>query len=345
MTLRQQLQQFVDRETARADQATVGYLDEPTGEYITDAPGNDGYVFVTYGGQNGFGGVVGIAHSFQGAAPKVPIFVRGRGGVARVLKNNDSKTAAYNPSANNNYAYTVQKHTHAIGSGMVDPVEANRFVPGLVRPFSEGGSFGLKVYVEATQYESSNTLTWFPGRDLDLTSHVPGTANKQRWVVVGIDPATNLPTAKSDIDYTIAASMNASQLDGFDFAPNVPLGAVILRNGQTAINTFKDFADLRVFATSNSTSLTRTVVTKTANYTLVASDDVILIDASAGDVTITFPVTSTSGKTYTGKRIDNTANTVTLSGNGNNIDGAATATLFPYESIVSIGDGSDWWII
>ncbi|MHC4617381.1 MAG: hypothetical protein ACYTEQ_06465 [Planctomycetota bacterium] len=345
MALRNTLAAFVDHETRRADQASLGKL-EDDGSYTVEAPGKDGYVFFTSGGKDGYGGVVGIARSFQGVAPKLPVFVREESGVAKVMSNNAAKTAAYNPSDNNNFAFSVARHTHGVGSGMTDPVQANRFIPGLVRPFREGGVFGLKVYIEATQYESNNTLTWFAGNSLDLTSFVPGTANKQAWIVCGIDPSSNLPTAKADADYSTATSMNPSQLDGFDFEGNVPLGAVILRNGQTAIDTFKDFADLRVFATSNSTAKTPNVVVITANYTVTASDDVILVDASGGDVTITLQASAAIRSALYIKRKDTTkANTVTISGNGNSIDLQANQTLYTMESMRLQSDGSDWWIL
>jgi hypothetical protein len=344
MALRHTFAHFVERETTRGDQVLIGYLDSATGEYKTDAPGNDGYVFTTYGGIDGYGGVVGIARNFQGAAPKVPAFVRARGGVARVEKNNDSKTATYNPSPNNNYAYTVQKHTHGIGSGNPDPVEANRFVPGLVRPFSEGGSFGLKVYIEATQYEYQNTLTWWASGSLDLTSYVPGTANKQRWVVVGIDPTTNTATAKSDSDYSTVASMNPSQLDGFDFEGNIPLGAVILRNGQTAINTFKDFADLRVFATGNSTAQTPNVKSITANYTALTSDNIIYADTSSSDITVT--LYAIADKSFASILIKNTGTgRLTVDANGSEvIENDTDLIMSAGDSATFKSDNTQWWI-
>lgn len=255
MTLRKTLQAFIERETSRADQASLGYLNEATGKYVTDAPGNDGYVFITYGGENGFGGVVGIARNFQGAAPKVPVFVRGQGGVARVVKNNDSKTAAYNPN-NNNFAYAVQKHTHGVGSGNVDPVQANRFIPGLVRPFKEGGSFGLKVFIESFIYEFDNEIQTWSGQPFDLTSSVPATPNKKVWAIVGVDPMDNTPTVVTGDEFSSVALMGIDKIDGTLFAGLIPLGAVVLTNGQTKLNNMAGFSDLRIF-TSRVRSIAR----------------------------------------------------------------------------------------
>ncbi len=344
MTLQDSLKQFVRRHANLAtEQGTVGRRDPDTGELIVDVPGGDGLIYVTTGGKDGFGGVVTIVRHFAGATPGLPVALERSFGETRIKRAIDQKLKSYNPT-NAAYAYNVSKHSHAVGSGNVDPVSANRFVPGLVRPFREGGVFGLKVFVEATQYEYQNTLTWFPGRDLDLTSFIPGTANKQAWIVVGIDPTTNLPTAKSDIDYSTVATMNPSQLDGFDFAGNVPLGAVVLQNGQTAINTFKDFADLRIFASSDSAQRAA-VRTITANYTIITADNTIFVNASS-DLTVTMPASVAGGDTFIIKRIDsNTGDTVTIDGDGNNVEGVATFDLASAESIQLRNDGSDWWVI
>jgi hypothetical protein len=60
------------------------------------------------------------------------------------------------------------------------------------------------------------------------------------------------------------------------------------------------------------------------NYTTLASDETILVDATAGNITITLLVASgNSGKKVYIKKIDSTANTVTVT-NSTNIDGATT---------------------
>jgi hypothetical protein len=74
------------------------------------------------------------------------------------------------------------------------------------------------------------------------------------------------------------------------------------------------------------------VVTVTTNYTALATDDVILVDCTAGDVTITLPAASTAGSGLTPRlairRIDNSANTCTLAAAGTDtVDGAASVTL------------------
>ena len=77
---------------------------------------------------------------------------------------------------------------------------------------------------------------------------------------------------------------------------------------------------------------TMPVRTVTANYTVVLSDGVIFVDASAGPVTITLPLASSAivngqGQRVRVKKIDTTANAVTISATGGLIDLAANAVI------------------
>lgn len=90
------------------------------------------------------------------------------------------------------------------------------------------------------------------------------------------------------------------------------------------------------------------LVTKTGNYTTTADDYTILCDASGGSFTIDLlAAASYTNGIYHLKKIDSSANTIPVDGNGSEtIDGALTAVLTaPYESITIQSDGSNWWII
>lgn len=90
------------------------------------------------------------------------------------------------------------------------------------------------------------------------------------------------------------------------------------------------------------------LVTKTGAYTATASDFTIICNAFGGAFTITLPaVASHTGRIYHIKKIDSSANTVTVDGNSSEtIDDSITAILTAqYESITIQSDGSEWWII
>jgi len=86
------------------------------------------------------------------------------------------------------------------------------------------------------------------------------------------------------------------------------------------------------------------VITKIANYTTTVEDDVVLVDASAGAVTITLHAVATADYPITIKKIDSSANAVTIDPNGaETIDGAATVVIATQNTVSQLySDGSTW---
>jgi hypothetical protein len=94
--------------------------------------------------------------------------------------------------------------------------------------------------------------------------------------------------------------------------------------------------------------VTFNTTTKTANYTAATSDTVILTDAASGNVTITLPTASSaSGYRFFIKRIDNSANSVSVQRSGSDtIDGGTSQTInLQYASMTVVSNGSNWYII
>ena len=87
------------------------------------------------------------------------------------------------------------------------------------------------------------------------------------------------------------------------------------------------------------------ITTITANTTLTDLQHTILVDASGGNITITLPA-PTTGKVYIIKKIDNTANTVTIDAGTQTIDGVNTKTLSAQYEVLRIqSDGNNWYVI
>lgn len=107
----------------------------------------------------------------------------------------------------------------------------------------------------------------------------------------------------------------------------------------TDLKTVSDQANLASPAT----------LAKTANYTILTTDKnkVILVDATSGDLVITLPTvaSATSGFRVSVQKIDASANTVTVDGNGSEtIDGAANYVLTERYDVVSvITNGTTWY--
>jgi hypothetical protein len=103
----------------------------------------------------------------------------------------------------------------------------------------------------------------------------------------------------------------------------------------------------RIFQPGGGGSGTITVLTKTLDYIAVATDSVILVDATAGAVAITLPTAAVSGTTIRVKKIDSSANAVTVTRAGaDTIDGATTQVISSqYTAIDVIANGGTAWSI
>lgn len=89
------------------------------------------------------------------------------------------------------------------------------------------------------------------------------------------------------------------------------------------------------------------VRTETSTYTATLSDYVILCDATSAAFTVTLPLAANGKIEYNIKKIDSTANAVTVDGNGTEtIDGALTQVIgVQYNSMMIVSDLSNWYII
>lgn len=92
---------------------------------------------------------------------------------------------------------------------------------------------------------------------------------------------------------------------------------------------------------------------KTANYTATLTDRTILVNATSGNLIITLPTAASAysatlgGYTFIIKKIDNSANTVTIKGNGaETIDGVNTQVISAqWMSYQVQSNGTSWYIV
>ena len=95
-----------------------------------------------------------------------------------------------------------------------------------------------------------------------------------------------------------------------------------------------------------STAMTTRVIATTS--TILATDDLILVNASAGSVTVNLPAAaSVPGKVYVLKKIDGSVNPMIIDPNlSETIDGAATKqSTVQYEAFTVVSDGNSWWLV
>lgn len=114
----------------------------------------------------------------------------------------------------------------------------------------------------------------------------------------------------------------------------------------TAADTFQVFGTVPAGALPSGGSLLAQS-TKTANYTALSTDYFIFGDATAGSITINLPTAvGIAGKVYVIKKIDSSANTVTIDANSTQtLDGALTIVIgTQYASFSIVSNGSNWFI-
>ena len=88
-------------------------------------------------------------------------------------------------------------------------------------------------------------------------------------------------------------------------------------------------------------------VTVTVAYTALTTDDLILCNATSGAFSVTLPpVAGALGVILDIKKIDSSANAVTVDGaSSETIDDATTAVItVQYEDVTVHCDGTEWWI-
>ncbi len=82
----------------------------------------------------------------------------------------------------------------------------------------------------------------------------------------------------------------------------------------------------------------------TSTATTAAANELIVANAASAGFTVTLPAHSSGIQVWV-KKVDSTANVVTVSSPAGLIDGASTATLdVQYEALTIISDGTNWHI-
>jgi len=125
-----------------------------------------------------------------------------------------------------------------------------------------------------------------------------------------------------------AANNQVALLQGTTLTISGPAGGQVLTyNGTAWVNSFV------------------AQVTKTANYTLAATDYAVWGDTTGGAFTLTLPTAvGIAGRTYVLKNLGTNTLTVATTG-GQTIDGSTTAAIvLQYASLTVVSDGSNWWI-
>jgi prefoldin subunit 5 len=139
------------------------------------------------------------------------------------------------------------------------------------------------------------------------------------------------------------STSNFLNIGGLIFGTELSTTANTISTGNVGIRTTAPNSALHVNG-----SFAVPITTTTSNYTLSSNDYSVLANASSGAITITLPTASgIAGRIYVIKKIDSSANAVTITPNtGQTIDGANSYALSTqYKYVVLQSTGSNWVII
>lgn len=240
--------------------------------YTMDVEGDPGYIYVRIvrGGQE-----LTLAKALNmGGTPNPNILVRMERRNGKLIVVDADPTHALYALGDNVAMANVPKHRHFIGSGMEDPVEGQRILPGLISPSTSGG---LNVKIEAFHHPGG----YFAGDDDFL---IDDPASNYAAVGVYVDISTN--TA----GYLVGAThTNPNDITDEDLLVDLaahpigimPCGAVIVANGQTQITSADRFLDWRFHNAGDAASTLDVAAISSA--TPVLADKALFGDVSASD--------------------------------------------------------------
>ena len=132
----------------------------------------------------------------------------------------------------------------------------------------------------------------------------------------------------------------------------VNIGTGGVSGSTTAVNIGSNVSGATSTTTLNgittAAGIRQALTTKTANYTLTTLDYTVLGNASTASFSLTLPTSvGATGQVYIIKKVDSTANTVTiLTTSSQTIDGSTSKVLsYQYDGFQLQSDGANWMII
>lgn len=199
----------------------------------------------------------------------------------------------------------------------------------------------------------SGNVTWNGNRHLtsniNLSPQASSTAAYWTITATGTDSSGTNAIMLFDVNPTYNLTGTATgNLYGFRYRPVLTsvLGihyAIVCESGLSGFAKATPLSNLETGG-----SFGAAITTVLVDTTLTVAHHTVLVDATAAAVTINLPTAaSASGRIYVIKKIDVSANGVTIDGNGGElIDGAATKAIAnQYASLTIQSSGSAWYII
>jgi len=195
---------------------------------------------------------------------------------------------------------------------------------------------------------------------VDASSGAPNSGEFAKFTATGIEGRT-LAEVKSDLSLAIGSDIQAwdavldylstitpatDKIPYFDSATSAAI-ADFTATGRTVVGA-ASMSALRTSIDVSQAGFTKAERTVTTSDSITASDETILANAASGLINLSvLTAASIDGRRVTVKKIDSSANTVTLTCAGaETIDGSSTYVLDTEDDAVTIeSDGSNWHIV
>ena len=317
----------------------LAYLGFAAGSYSIRVSGKPNYVWVRMAETDERTPVQALNLAQVRILPDLPVRVR--------VVNKTLSVISYDATTIDEFFSGSPIETTSPESDIASTIATRQLLPGLVHAIQVSGSYGMTVQIEGFYYTNdvTNKKVYFPTTTVDLTSYIPGSANQHKYVIVGVDPATNTEDVVTGTAKSIAVPLTADDIESITLGNTLALCAVRLVYGMTAINKDYYFVDVRPWVSQKSEPLTTYAastltlssgaVTATQTSHIIAAetgteDDLDTITA-VGDTTFVV-VQADSGDTITVKH--GTGN-ISLNG-GQDILVSGSITLMLYY------DGTNW---
>lgn len=207
-----------------------------------------------------------------------------------------------------------------------------------------GNSVTTTTYTISEQSVLGAAAVQFAPTTGNLTSHIvvaPAGTNRNGLVDLFRTNTTGVNyevlRIGSDIGTTGEFTISVQQL-GTGLAR--PLN-IYTNNGATKVMSFDTASTITDYVLHTFSGMRIATANKTAAYTLTSADAYITGDATTAAFSITLPASAGNGQRYVIKKIDSSANAVTVAAAGaDTIDGAATKVLSSQFASVTVWDGA-----